>query len=122
MMNFATKKLLFPLALIALLGCHPHQRASDLKFTIARDTSAQTATVDCMESSSGKCHFAFTGAVSPATADVKAGDSFVFQNVAPDTQYCAAVHTPSIDACDKSPLPDHQSTESRKSQSDTLSN
>jgi len=121
-MNLANKKLLLPLALIALLGCHPNRRSSDLQFTIAHDSAAQSATVTCTASSTGKCHFAFTADATPDTADIQTGDTFVFHNVTPDTQYCAAVHKPSLDSCKKSPLPQNQSTETRSSQSDAPSN
>jgi hypothetical protein len=121
-MNFPVKKLLLPLALLALLGCHPHRHSSNLSFTISHDIAAQTATVVCVASSSDKCHLAFTGDVSPATADIQTGDTLVFHNVTPNAQYCADVHKPSLDSCKKSPLPQNQSTETRSSQSDALGN
>jgi hypothetical protein len=116
------KKLLLPLALIALLGCSPRRHSSNLTFTIARDSAAQTVTVTCTASSSGKCHFAFTGDVFPANADLQTSDTLVVHGVTPDAQYCADVHKPALDSCNKSPLPEHQSTESRSSRTDTLGN
>jgi hypothetical protein len=121
-MNFPLKKLLLPLALVAVLGCHPQRHSSNLNFTIAHDRAAQTATVACLASSSDKCHIAFTGEVAPATADIKTGDTVVFHNVAPETQYCADVHKPSLDSCKKSTLPQNQSTETRSTQSDAPGN
>ena len=114
------KKPLLGLALIALLGCHHYLHTRNLKFTIAHDSTAQTATVTCTVSSSGKCHFAFTGNISPATADLEQGDTFVFHGVTPDTEYCAEVHKPSLDSCKKSTLPLLQSIESRESRTDGL--
>jgi hypothetical protein len=121
-MNSASRKLLLPLALIAVLGCHHGLRTRNLEFTVAHDQVAQTATVTCTSSTTGKCRFAFTGDVSPVSADLQTGDTVVFHNVTPDTQYCAEVHQPSLNSCKKSRLPEHQSTESRSSQSDAPSN
>ncbi len=121
-MDMRNIKLLLPLALIALLGCHPNRHSTNLKFSIGHNSVAQTITIACTASSSGKCHFAFTGDVSPATADLQTSDTLVVHGVATGTQYCADVHKPSLDSCKKSPLPEHQSTESRSSQTDTLGN
>ena len=116
------KKPLLGLALIALLGCHRSPHTRNLRFTIAHDSTAQIATVTCTASSSGKCHFALTGNISPATADLEQGDTFVFHGVTSDTEYCAEVHQLSLDSCKKYTLPLFQSTESRESRTDGLGN
>ena len=121
MMNPPIKKLLLPLALVALVGCHSGQRIREIKMTVAHDNAAQTAIVTCKASSTGKCHLAITGAVTPSIAEIKTGDSVVFQNVTTGTKFCGEAHVPSPDSCAASAVPDHYATIEKRSSSDSPS-
>ena len=115
------KSLLFVFALVGLTGCH-HTRTGNFKFVITPDTAAQTVTVSCDQSSTDKCHFAFSGSVSPAEASVKVGETFVFHDVTPDSSYCAENHKPALETCQKTSVPPNRQTIKKEFSSDQETN
>ena len=115
------KSLLLVFALVGLTGCH-HTRTGNFQIVITPDTAAQTVTVSCDKSSTDKCHFAFTGGVSPAEATVRVGDTLVFHDVSSDSSYCAENHKPSLDTCQKSSVPLERQTIAKEFSSDQETN
>jgi hypothetical protein len=115
------KSALFAFALVALTGCH-HTRTGNFQYVITPDTAAQTLTVSCDKSSTDKCHFAFTGDVSPAEASVRVGETLVFHNVTADSSYCAENHKPSLETCQKGSVPLERQTISKEFSSDQETN
>ncbi len=117
------KKSLFlslpAVCLVALLsGCHQKAAPAPLAakfvdFVITPNAAAKTLTVECTNSSSGKCSFAFEGG-TPGDVLLDAGGNASITGVAPGGKYCYGLSKLDIATCHTHPIPDQKTTVNRE--------
>jgi hypothetical protein len=112
------KKHLLLLLAVPLCGCNSNTVSTRLKFVIAPDEANHSLQLDCKESSSESCHFAFTEGVSPSVVDLKVGSTMVLHGDIDNVLYCAEINRPAIETCSKSSIAPKRRVITKRSSTD----
>lgn len=101
--------------LVALAGCH-RTRVDEIRYTA--EPAGGMLSLTCLDSSTGKCYFAFTGEATPPTLTLKAGSWATVKNAPAGAGYCADAHPVSLQSCPRVNVSAKKQTVHRKASSD----